>query len=138
MADSYFKSWYAENREDFLQRRRKRYQEDKIYRERQQRYTQESRLRKKKGEPLVHLNTLNDLAESLDVCTGTLRYWFKQGYMPVPPKGESGRYSISDEALLLLTESFKAIGGRLKPSNINEFKEVKTKLIALGWKDEIL
>jgi len=130
---TYFKDWYARNREQFLERRRSRYQDDESYRKRQQRYTKESRQRKRDGEELDHQNTLSDLAKSLNVCTGTLRYWFKQGYMPVPPKGISGRYSITDESLQMLTSAFSDIGGRLKPSNVNQFKEITTSLIDKGW-----
>lgn len=132
--NSYFQDWYAKNREAFLERRRARYQEDSSYRERQQQYTRESRQRKKDGEELVYKNTLNDLAKSLNICTGTIRYWFKQGYMPVPPKGASGRYSITDESLTMLTEAFEKIGGRLKPSNVEQFREITTTLIERGWR----
>ena len=133
---SYFKDWYAKNREDFLEKRRARYQQDQNYRERQQRYTKESRQRKRDGEELIYKNTLNDLAGSLNICTGTLRYWFKQGYMPVPPKGASGRYSITDESLNMLTEAFNKLGGRLKPSNVEEFKGYTDKLVEAGWSYE--
>ena len=132
-SSTYFKNWYARNREQFLEKRRARYQEDEGYRERQQRYTKESRQRKRDGEELAHKNTLSDLAKALDVCTGTLRYWFKQRYMPVPPKGISGRYAITDESLIMLSEAFKYIGGRLKPSNVEQFKEMTERLLESGW-----
>ena len=131
--NTYFQDWYSKNREKFLERRRARYQEDKSYRERQQQYTRDSRQRKKDGEELIYQNTLADLANTLNICTGTIRYWFKQGYMPVPPKGASGRYSITDESLSMIKEAFDEIGGRLKPSNVKQFKEITTTLIESGW-----
>lgn len=130
---TYFTEWYAKNRETFLEKRRARYQEDENYRERQQRYTKESRQRKRDGEELVYKNTLKDLADSMNVCTGTVRYWFKQGYMPVPPKGQSGRYEITDESLSMISSAFKELGGRLKPSNVKEFKDMTDTLIDSGW-----
>lgn len=132
-SSEYFKDWYARNREDFLARRRERYSKDDGYAERQRRYTKESRSRKKEGVPTHPGNNLNDLARSLDVSTGTVRYWFKQGYVPMPPKTETGRYLISDEALALIKRAFAEIGGRLKPTNVDKFQVLIESLSDMGW-----
>lgn len=133
-SSDYFKDWYARNREEFLAKRRKRYQENSDYAERQRNYTKESRERKRNGETQISANTLNDLARSLDVSTGTLRYWLKQGYIPMPPRTETGRYIISDDALALVKRAFNEVGGRLKPTNIETFKGLVEDLSAVhNW-----
>lgn len=129
-SSDYFKDWYARNREEFLAKRRARYNEDKDYAERQRAYTKDSRERKKKGEPAYSSNNLNDLARALDVSTGTLRYWLKQGYLPMPPRTETGRYVIVDEALALIKRSFNEIGGRIKPKNVESFQSLTEGLVS--------
>lgn len=132
-SSEYFKDWYARNREEFLAKRREKYNGDKDYAERQRRYTKESRERKKAGVVAHPENTLNDLARALDVSTGTLRYWLKQDYMPTPPRTEAGRYSITDEALAVVQRAFNEIGGRLKPTNIEKFQTLIEALDDMGW-----
>lgn len=129
-SSDYFKDWYARNREEFLAKRRARYNEDKDYAERQRAYTKDSRERKKSGEPAYSSNNLNDLARALDVSTGTLRYWLKQGYLPMPPRTETGRYVIVDEALALIKRSFNEIGGRIKPTNVESFQSLTEGLVS--------
>jgi hypothetical protein len=123
-SSDYFKDWYNRNREEFLARRRERYNKDSDYAARQRQYTKESRNRKKTGEVAHSENTLNDLARALDVSTGTLRYWLKQEYMPMPPRSETGRYMITDDALAIVQRAFTEIGGRLKPTNIEKFQSL--------------
>lgn len=132
-SSDYFKEWYSRNRDEFLARRRERYTSDTEYAERQRRYTKESRDRKKSGE-IQEGKTLNDLARALDLSTGTLRYWLKQGYMPTPQKHESsGRYIVSDESIALIKSAFAQIGGRLKPTNIEQFQQLTASLVDAGW-----
>lgn len=132
-SSEYFKDWYARNREDFLAKRRERYNQDSTYAERQRKYTKESRGRKKEGVATHPGNNLNDLARDLDVSTGTIRYWFKQGYVPLPPKTNTGRYLISDEALALIKRAFAEVGGRIKPTNVEKFQSLVEGLNGMGW-----
>lgn len=135
-SSEYFKDWYARNREDFLAKRRERYNSDPGYADRQRKYTKESRNRKKDGVEAHAGNSLNDLARSLDVSTGTVRYWFKQGYVPMPPKTATGRYMIDDASLEVIKRAFSEVGGRLKPTNVEKFRLLVEPLDELGWKSE--
>jgi hypothetical protein len=136
-SSEYFKVWYERNREEFLARRRERYSQDSDYAERQRQYTKDSRVRKKEGVETHPENTLNDLARALDVSTGTLRYWLKQEYMPMPPRTEAGRYSISDDALAIVQRAFSEIGGRLKPTNIEKFQGLIEGLKEHNWGSDV-
>lgn len=135
-SSEYFKDWYARNRDEFLAKRRERYSNDSDYAEKQREYTKESRKRKRAGIVIESGHTLNDLARTLDVSTGTLRYWLKQGYLPTPPRAESGRYSITDEDLATIKRAFGEVGGRLKPTNVEKFKSLLEGLEADGWGED--
>ena len=91
-----YKKWYDDNRENVCAARRKRYHEDKAYRER----VLERKRSKAPAAPEGYL-TMAQLSEEAQVSTQTLLKWHKDGVLPETLRISRRRYYSPNQVALV-------------------------------------
>ena len=143
MSENYFREWYEKNREDVLNRRRKRYREDPEYAER---CRQNARARKRTGKPasskerrpvafqyggkVVSGWTVSHLAKRVGRSVPTIRNWVNSGAMPESPIRTDVGHRLYTDGMILVIRKAVSKRGRIKAGDQDFFRE-----IADGWNE---
>lgn len=145
---TYFQRWYAENRDTLLNKRRKRYREDKDYAEKcrenarnrprvgTQRHGSRARRpvafvlggRNMKGWTVAHL------AKRLGRSVPTIRNWVKSGAMPDSPIRTDMGHRLYTDGMILVVRKAVAKRGRISAGDLGFHMEVSEGWLELGVK----
>lgn len=146
LSETAWQKWYRVHKEEFNASRRKRYADDKEYRESQIKHAREQRRRKvieekaEKDRKQASLHgwvvTLSVVADKVNRTPETVKYWEKKKWIP-PVTRIGGVRVFSDHQVMLLkilSEFLSAHPNKMKVETRKEF-EVLVKNIAESWGD---
>lgn len=141
---NYFREWYEKNREEVLNKRRKRYREDPEYAER---CRQNARGRKRTGGKtgpskerrpvsfsyggkVVSGWTVSHLAKRVGRSVPTIRNWVNAGSMPESPIRTDVGHRLYTDGMILVVRKAVNKRGRIKSGDQEFYQE-----IVEGWVD---
>lgn len=123
-----FKKHYTNNSEAFNAKRRDRYENDPVYRERvrQQKALQTEKKRQERGAGLVEVpseythTVVSILGEPPLVARNTISGWINKGLLPQPSKF-NGVYYFTDSQASAMVDFLTAVVGRKRVFTSGEF-----------------
>lgn len=134
MANEYYEKWYQDNKASLSERRKKKYAEDKEYRQKAVQAARDYRASKGAPKPDSYSLTFGDMAEALGVTLWTLRQWKEKNYYPSPLSHGGRLWFTEGQAGLLfkIAEFFKMHGPRVSGSAKSSLEDV-TNLVYANW-----
>lgn len=131
-----YQRWYANHKKELSEKRKKRYQEDPVYRQACL-DRKAKQVEARRGPPVdpQYTHNLTQAAEELDVTLWALRSWRDKGYIPEPHAHHKGLYFTTAQVGLmkLLAKFFSEVGrASLTPEQEAEVQQISD-LIRANW-----
>jgi hypothetical protein len=132
-----FKIWYSKNKQKLSEKRKERYKNDPVYREKalERRKEQIKRTPKlKDSRPDVYTFSFTQTAEALEISTWRLRSWRDNDYYPEPYKHGREMWFTQQQVYLLkdVVKFFDKNGPRLTKEAEEELQELVA-FVAVNW-----
>lgn len=126
--------WYENNKARLAEKKKKRYLEDKEYRDAALKRSSEQRKKVAEVDPEGYVISLSNAADILEVTIWTLREWRRKNYFP-EPRQRSGRFWFNESQVHLLFQlrNFFAKNGVRTSEGDKESLEQLVALVYANW-----